>query len=116
MKHPFQIFHLSTYNRLKKIRKPSFFMHGSLKCLFMLPLLFYFLPLSGTTTPPKRILIIHSYSSVDPWTRELNAGFQEYLSKKGINAHYESQELDVRGTLDVKPSAQAVEQIQDRSL
>lgn len=74
---------------------------------------FHFLPLSGATTPPKRILIINSYSSIEPWTRDLNAGFQEYLSKRKINAHYDYQELDVRGTLDVKPPLQTVRRLQE---
>ena len=62
---------------------------------------------------PKRILIINSYSSIEPWTRDLNAGFQEYLSKRKINAHYDYQELDVRGTLDVKPPLQTVRRLQE---
>lgn len=112
MKHTFGIFRSFICGSRRKNRK-SFFpvSAGNLLRLLVFPLFFHFLPLTGATTPPKRILIINSYSSIDPWTRELNAGFQEYLSKKGINAHYENQELDVKGTLDVKPSQQAVEQI-----
>ena len=114
MTHTFGIFHSFICGSLRKSRR-SFFpvSAGNLILLPVILLLFHFLPLSGATTPPKRILIINSYSSIEPWTRDLNAGFQEYLSKRKINAHYDYQELDVRGTLDVKPPLQTVRRLQE---
>lgn len=84
---------------------------------FVLPVaLFSLTALSATLRAeeaPRRILLINSYDSTDPWTRNLNAGFQEYLAKRQIPVRYDIRDLDVRGTPGKSPRQETIRALQE---
>lgn len=84
---------------------------------FVLPVaLFLLTALSATLRAeeaPRRILLINSYDSTDPWTRNLNAGFQEYLAKRQIPVRYDIRDLDVRGTPGKSPRQETIRALQE---
>lgn len=61
-----------------------------------------------------RILQIDSYTSGDPFSRNLGRGIKKILNQKDIMTHYESYELGIRYRLDNTPSPDDINTIRTK--
>ena len=92
---------------------PSFFFSAVLVyLLFCTGIIAQAIPrLDGKT---YRILQIDSYTSGDPFSRNLSKGIKKTLNQKDIMTHYEGYELGIRYRLENSPSPEDIKAIRTK--